>query len=113
LVSFLSDFGSAVAYWEGEKPTIKGNYQVEVNISKKLVWRKDVLFDDTNSGDSIYIRDDNTFISGCIDSLDEDGYTILRLGDNIIPFFAIGKAFPIGTRITMAVEKLTFSPVNY
>lgn len=37
-------------------------------------------------------------ITGHLESVDNDGYTILRLGECIIPFMTIGTPFRVGTK---------------
>lgn len=62
---------------------------------------------------SIQLKNDSILISGCIDSIDEDEYTVLRIGDNIIPFLATGNPFQVGTNITLLTEAITLSPIDY
>ena len=112
IVYFSNDFGGAKAYWDGEKPIAHQEYQVEVDIDNTLDWHKDVLPDNDCKG-SIQLKNDSIFISGCIDSIDNDGYTVLRLGDSIIPFLTTGTPFQVGTYATLSVETITLSPVNY
>jgi hypothetical protein len=112
LVCFSSDFGNAIAHWNGEKPIVNEEYQVEVDISETLEWEKDVEFE-KDGKDSIHLKNQGAFISGCVDSIDEDGYAVLRLGGNIIPFSAKGKSFPIGARVKLSVKTIALSPVDY
>jgi hypothetical protein len=112
LVKFSSDFGNAVAYWSEKKPTINSNYQVEIDISGVVEWGKEALLSDNNI-EAIYLKNDNVFISGSIESIDEDGYTTVRLGNSIISFLTTGIPFQVGAYITLSTKKITLSPVEY
>lgn len=112
IVFFSSDFGSAKAYWDGEEPTENSKYQVEVDINNTLVWNGDIL-ENEDQECSIQLKNGFILISGRIDSIDEDGYTVLRIGDNIIPFIATGNPFQVGTYIKLSTVKITLSPIDY
>jgi hypothetical protein len=112
VVSFSSDFGNATAFWSGEDPSINHEYQVEVDIDHSLEWGKDVVFC-TDDADCIQQESNSISISGSIDSIDEDGYTIIKLGENIIPFMANCSPILVGTRITLSVKSISLSPVDY
>ena len=111
VVCFSTDFGSAKAFWDGEEPLVNHVYQVEVDINNTLEWYRDVLPVE-NSKESIQLKNDLIFISGLIDSIDEDGYTVLRLGNYIIPFLSVGIPFQVGIYVTLLVNSITLSPVN-
>jgi hypothetical protein len=112
VVAFSSSFGSAKAYWDGDEPIAKSEYLVEVDVDNTLVWNKDILQHENNAY-SIRLKNDFILISGYIDSIDEDGYTVLRIGDNIIPFLTTGAPFPIGTNVTLSTKTITLSPFSY
>ncbi len=112
IVAFSSSFGCAKAYWDGEEPIANSEYQVEVDINNTLVWNKDVLRHE-NYECAIQLKNDFILISGCIDSIDEDGYTVLRIGDSIIPFLTTGDPFQVGTNITLSTGTITLSPIDY
>ena len=112
IVAFSSDFGHAIADWNGEVPKINREYQVEFDINNTLTWEKDITKRGKNtkliqqSGGAIQIYGD-------IDSIDDDGYTVLRIGDSIIPFLTTGTPFPVGTSVVLSTEKITLSPIDY
>lgn len=111
-VVFFSEFGEAKAFWEGEKPTVNNEYQVEIDIIDTLVWGKEILKTKINKP-FIQQENDVTYISGFIDSIDDDGYVVLRLGDYIVPFIATGDAFQIGEYVTLSVKGITLFSVDY
>lgn len=112
VVAFSSNFGSAKAYWAGDEPTVNSEYLVEVDIDNALVWNTDIL---KNEGCefSIVNKNNSILISGRLESIDEDGYTVLRIGDNLIPFIASGDPFQIGAYILLSTRTITLSPFEY
>jgi len=112
IVCFSSDFGCAKAYWKGKEPSVNSNYQVEVDIDHTLMWGKEVLFEE-NSKPNIQQKNDQIFVTGCIDSIDEDGYTVLRLDDSIIPFLTIGEPYQVGAHVRLCTKLITLYPVDY
>lgn len=112
IVAFSSDFGETIAFWEGEEPIVNKEYQVEVDIRDTLIWNKDIIKAEVHKY-SIQKRGDITYVSGYIESIDDDGYVVLRIGDSIVPFIAIGEPFPIGVYITIKAKEITLFPVEY
>lgn len=112
LVFFSTDFGDAKAFWEGEEPIANKEYQVEVDINDTLIWNKDILKGD-NGNYSIQLKNSLIHISGNLDSVDDDGYAVLRIGDNIIPFIAIGEPFQVGSFIKLSTKSISLSPISY
>lgn len=112
LVLFSTDFGDAKAIWEGEEPTINNEYQVEVDINETLIWNIDIIRVE-NGYYSIQIENDIIHISGSLDSLDDDGYAILKIGESIIPFMAMGEPFQVGSFIKLATKIVSVSPISY
>lgn len=112
LVFFSTDFGDAKAFWEGEKPIVNSEYQVEVDIDDTLFWHKDILKGD-NGSYSIQVKNNLVLISGNLDSVDNDGYAVLRIGDDIVSFMAVGEPFQVGTFIKLSTKSISLSPISY
>ena len=112
-IKFSTEFGSAVAFWEGDKLEMDCCCHVEVDINDTLVWDKDIT-QNTDNGD-FTIREENHYIciTGDLESVDDDGYSILRFGESIIPFMATGEHFQIGTGIKIITKSISLSPVTY
>ena len=112
LVEFSSEFGKAVAFWEGEKPIANNEYHVEMDIRDTLIWNEQIQKAENNKH---YIQQENDLIRifGRIDSIDDDGYVTLRLGECIVPFIASGTPFQIGEHITLSAKEIFLSPVDY
>ena len=112
LVLFSTNFGDAKAFWEGEEPIANREYQVEVDINDTLIWHKDILKDDIGNY-SIQLENNLILICGNLDSVDDDGYAVLRIGENIIPFIAIGEPFQVGSFIRLSTKSISLSTVSY
>lgn len=110
-VAFSSEYGSATAFWDGPEPSINREYQVEVDIGNGLVWDIDILL---NADHTNCIKTDECriMISGDIEFVDDDGYTVLRIGKSIIPILTTGTPFPIGTNVTVSAKEITLSPFD-
>jgi len=54
-----------------------------------------------------------TSLFGVLESVDDDGYSVLRIGDSIISFFAHGSSFSIGSSIKIITDSISASPVSY
>ena len=111
-VIFSTEYGSAEAFWSDEEPIEGNDYHIEVDVNGALAWGKNVLKSEIDEF-SIKMENEAIYISGSIDSVDADGYAVLRLGDSIVPFFSIGEPFAIGTYITLSAESIVLSPIDY
>ena len=112
IVGFTSEFGSADAVWKGSKPTEESTYEVEIEICKTLTWGQEILLSSMEKP-AICGEDNVILITGCIDSYDEDGYTMLRLNGNLISFISIGMPFENGTYVTLIVDSISLTHVEY
>ncbi len=112
MIDFSTEYGSAIAVWEGEMPSVSCEYHVELDIEDTLVWNKDITKNEAEEH-SIRMYQDKVSLSGVLDSVDDDGYSILRIGSSIIPFISSGNSFEIGTSITVFSENLSLSLVDY
>lgn len=52
-------------------------------------------------------------ITGDLESVDEDGYMVLRLGSSIVTFMTQGMPAKIGSRVQVRVESVEVYPVEY
>lgn len=112
IVHFLTDYGKATALWEGDNPTINGEYHVEMDFENTLIWNKDIVKDETEKY-SIQMHDNMIFLVGILDSVDDDGYTVVKFGDNIVPFVTNGVPFEIGSFIKLIIKTVTLTQINY
>jgi len=112
IVNFSTEFGEGKAFWEGDVPIQNCEYYTEVDIHDNLVWGKNIIRTNENLY-SFNLKNEIINISGILESTDVDGYSILRVGDYIIPFMATGTPFIINTFIILSIELISLSPVFY
>jgi hypothetical protein len=96
-------FGKINVIWEGDKPEIGKTYHVELDIDGVYVWGQDIV----SSDDDISI-----ICNGILESIDDDGYAVLRMGDYIIPFLTKGDSFEIGSKINVHVKLVSAYPIS-
>lgn len=103
IVYFTSEFGKAKAKWNDGKPKCK-TYDVEIDIENCLKWDIDIK-KTLKPVDLIFIdKKGKIIITGIFESIDEDGYTILRIGNSIITFLTEGSIPEIGSPIELNVD---------
>lgn len=106
-----TDYGEIKLIWK-EKPKLRCEYDIELDTNDILNWEKDIFISDIR--DSKFQKEDSfTLVTGYLESVEEDGYMILRVGDNIISFLTKGNPFSIGTQITVRTRMLEAYPVYY
>jgi len=82
--TFHSEFGIGVAIWHGKTPKVNSVQHVEFDIKETLTWGVDIYPSDVESC-TINMVNKKLVILGQLESVDEDGYTVVRLGNSIIP----------------------------
>ena len=112
IVDFLSDYGEATAIWDGDSPTDDCEYHVEVDIEDTILWGEDVTVSASNEY-SIRMLENNIVLVGILDSTEDDGYTVIRIGECIIPFIAKGIPVTVGSFVQVISETVTLTPINY
>lgn len=109
IVYFASEFGKAKAKWNFGKPEFK-TYNVEIDIENCLKWGIDVK-KNIKPVNSIFINGNGKIIiTGIFESIDEDGYTILRIGNSIITFFTEGIVPEVGKQVELNVNLISMLP---
>ena len=94
IVSFTSEFGDAYAQWNGEEPwsgeepLIGAIYNVEIDTDEDLIWEVNIFASSKNRCSIQVDSDGKIKITGCLESLEDDGYAILRMDGYIIAFMA-------------------------
>jgi len=112
VIDFVSSYGEGVATYIGEKPAPNKECFVEVDIEGVLKWGEDIekcsakLYKIEKLGNLIWIY-------GTLESLDEDGYAILRIGESMVSLETSGENFPIGSNIKVKSSNVKFYDVGY
>ena len=71
-VEFSSEFGNAIAYWEGREPLVNSNYHVEIDIDGILSYGEEIKISREEKC-LIRIREDIMInIIGLLESVDND-----------------------------------------
>lgn len=112
LVDFSTEYGNARAYWNGSVPEVDKEYFVELEIESALVWGDNVRKVDYGKI-SIGIEGETLWIIGYLESVDDDGYTIIRLGGTIISLDVTGEPLPAGLLVKVEAEKVILFKVDY
>jgi len=104
-------FGSVYVRWMSEKPEVGKTYHVELDIADHLIWCKDITLASSNNY-SITYDETSIFLFGVIDSVEDDGFSALRIGSCIIPLITQGTAFEIGSHVRVSVTSISAYVVN-
>ena len=110
MVFCSSSVGDFMVEWIGDSPMIKKEYDIEFDIPEKLKWREDIILSNVDIG--IYSTNNHVKIVAEFESLDEDGYTTVRVGDDIISVMSEGKPYNLGDRILLEATLAAY-PVDY
>ena len=110
-VSFSTEFGIATALWNGNEPQINKEYFVELEVPGVLYWQKDITVSEAKCG--ILLESGTVHLVGLFESIEDDGYTVIRLGDSIISIETQGEPPDIGSNVKLTTNNLLLYEVNY
>jgi len=110
-VAFETEIGTGQATWQGETPAETKTYHVEVNVDETLDWGTTVL-NHNKPEHRIYVQNGYTHLIGTLESTDDTGLSVLRIGDSIIEFEATGQPFPLGSPIELIAGSISLWPYN-
>jgi hypothetical protein len=110
-VHFSTDLGDAWAYWSGTPPTPRQTLDVELSAGSPLTWGKDIRPAPSESP-RLESNDGGVIIHATLESREDDGFTVLRLGSGILMLETNGDAPPTGTIVRADLQKLTLSNTN-
>jgi len=99
-------FGNIHVRWIGEKPGIGKIYHIELDIADHLEWHIDITLS-CNNNSSITYDEKSISLFGVIESVEDDGFTILRLGQSMVPLITRGIAFEIGSHVRVCVASVS------
>ena len=106
-----TDYGEVSVYWMGNIPVENETYDVEFETDKLLVWGRDIVVTE----EQLAICDDNHEIKiiGDLDSIDEDGYMVLKIDSSIMTFMTQDIPVVEGHRIQVRLDFIEVYPVEY
>lgn len=111
-VVFSSQYGNATAIWNGAKPQISKEYYTEIEVPGVLIWEKDII--NTDKINRIEeIENGIVCLCGILESIEDDGYTVVRIGDNIVAIETQGVPPKINICIMIRVENILLYEVEY
>jgi hypothetical protein len=110
-VHFSSEVGQAWAYWSGDPPTSGQSYHVELSVEYPLTWGVDIL-PTTDTQHRLELEGAVVAIQGALEVCEEDGFTALRLGRDILMLQTYGDSPSVGTVVRAQVRTLTLSDIN-
>lgn len=100
VVSFSTAFGGAVALWNGALPKPYTVHRVEVEISDTLIWGDSIEQIQENKY-SLGIETGEFFLAGRLESAENDGYAVIRIGDYVVTAVALGYPPPLGVFVKL------------
>ena len=107
-VCFSCKYGNGIAAWNGYIPEIK-EYEVEIEIEDSLQWGASIK-KSKQTMPSVHIEKDLSIFIGTLESVDEHGYSVLRMGNAMVSFFAKGNSFENNIGIEIKAEKVVLTP---
>ncbi|MFB7141978.1 hypothetical protein ACFCYN_20190 [Gottfriedia sp. NPDC056225] len=115
IVKFNSPYGSAEGRWVGSKPKLNAEFDIEIDIPEILEWEKQINQIDKDI--TQITRDENhVILSGVLESVEPDGYSVLRMGDNIVIFELTGgnyQNYPIGSYVKIKTKQILLYGFGY
>lgn len=111
LINFTTDYGKGVGIWKGEEPNAGSEYFIEIDIDDILNWQKDIIYSEESY--NISYDSKKIYISGKFELIEDDGYTIIRIGNSIIALETIGSPYEIGKFIKISCNNLFLYNVKY
>ena len=110
-VNFSTEYGNATALWSGNEPQISKEYFVELEVPGVLYWQKDITVSEEECG--IALKSGMVHLVGLFESIEDDGYTVIRLGDSIISIETQGEPPETGNNVKLTTNNLLLYEVNY
>jgi hypothetical protein len=111
-ITFSTQYGKANAIWEEELPQVGCEYHVEIEIVDTIIWGNNG-FETKDKMYTISWENEIFFITGYLESVEEDGYSVLRLGESIIPFVIDGKLPPADVYVQLQCKTVKLNNINY
>ncbi|MGG0177501.1 hypothetical protein [Gottfriedia acidiceleris] len=105
IVKFNSPYGSAIGKWVGSKPKLNSECDIEIDIPEILEWEKQIYKIDKEFS-QITSDENHIYLSGVLESIDSDGYSVLRIGNNLVIFELTGDNYLIGSYVKIETKQI-------
>jgi hypothetical protein len=106
-ISFSSKFGNGIARWPEGSPIEGREYFVELEISDKAVWGKNVTKSEKEPF-SLKTENGQTIMVCKVEAIFDYGICDLRMGSSIVALEIEGEPCPVGTIVEIKTDKLVF-----
>ncbi|MED4784870.1 hypothetical protein [Brevibacillus choshinensis] len=111
-IYFSTEYGNAVANWDGDLPEEGMEYFVEIEISESLILGSNLKICEEEKF-TIGMEQNSVFLIGCLESIEDDGYAVFRFGESIISLEIEG-THPLESYFVKVVpDKITLYDVKY
>jgi len=106
-----TDYGSVSLYWMKNNPKVNQIYDVELESNEMLIWNKNIFLSQEENA----ICDENNLIKivGDLETIDADGYLVLRIDNNIITFMSQEVPLIEGKKVQVYVNFMEAYPIEY
>ena len=111
-IYFSTEYGHAVASWDGDLPEKGKEYFVEIEISESLTLGSNLKICEEDKF-AIGMEQDSIFLIGCLESIEEDGYAVLRIGESIVSLALAGTVPTESTFVKVVPDEVTLFDVKY
>ncbi|GIP39037.1 hypothetical protein J31TS4_23170 [Paenibacillus sp. J31TS4] len=112
IVRFNSSYGDGIATYVGKRPIVNIEYFVEIDVKGIFKWGEDISRIENNQC-KIEVMGKLVSLYGMLESVDEDGYTVLRLGQSIVPIETEGSPYPIGSYIKIQSPNVKLYDIGF
>lgn len=106
-----TDLGNLSLIWKDDNPIENQEYEVELENDEILMLNNNVYI--TEELPTIFEDEQGITIIGDLESIDEDGYLVMRVENSIISFLAQNINLNVGLRIMIQITFLEAYPVSY
>jgi hypothetical protein len=110
-VRFDREVGTAEAKWMGDLPDVGSDYYVEIAINKCLVWGDDIIATESLPH-RITQSEVGITLEATLESIDSDGFAVIRLGITLVLIETEGTPPPVGTAVQVRLGELLLSDIG-
>lgn len=110
VVEVSTGYGILSGLWNGEIPKTNDIREVEIEIEDTQEWNEDITPTESKEY-KCGMSDGKIFIIGYLETVEDDGYTVIRFGESIISVDTEGESFIVGEYVKLILENIEFYDV--